>query len=349
MKLIIITWITLQIFSSYALSCSSFSIEDKNKNVWVGKSFDFGNPNGHMLLNKRNVFKKSLTIDWSIGKSWISKYASITFNQAGRDFPFGGMNEEGLNMEILWLSSTEYPEVVNGETINESQLIQLVLDTAKSTSEAINIVKESNIVPIMATVHYMICDANNECSVIEYLNGRLKVTKQKTGVERIIQNDEYSIELNAIRNDYGTQRESTYNLNRIFNNATSLDTQNKSMKHVLKSLDIVKQGSWTKWQIVYNLSNKKAWFKTTSHPKLKYVQFKDYDLNCNGHDDTIIVDMNTDQQGNIKNHVMKFTNDKNKEMIHSFQNVPDILKIVANTYSKTNHICLNQGIYKYIR
>jgi choloylglycine hydrolase len=28
--------------------------------------------------------------------SWISKYGSITFNQYGREFPTGGMNEKGL-------------------------------------------------------------------------------------------------------------------------------------------------------------------------------------------------------------------------------------------------------------
>jgi Penicillin V acylase and related amidases len=42
---------------------------------------------------------------------WISKYGSITFNQSGREFPHGGINEKGLVIEQMWLDEAAYPEM----------------------------------------------------------------------------------------------------------------------------------------------------------------------------------------------------------------------------------------------
>ena len=37
------------------------------------------------------------------------KYGAIFFNQFGREFPMGGMNEAGLVVELMWLDETVFP------------------------------------------------------------------------------------------------------------------------------------------------------------------------------------------------------------------------------------------------
>ena len=41
--------------------------------------------------------------------SWTSKFGNVTFNQYGKEFPTGGMNENGLVIELMWLNEARYP------------------------------------------------------------------------------------------------------------------------------------------------------------------------------------------------------------------------------------------------
>ena len=45
-------------------------------------------------------------------------------------------------------------------------------------------------------------------------------------------------------------------------------------------LDKVSQGSFTKWSIVYDISNKKIHFKTESHATIKTFEFAAFDFAC---------------------------------------------------------------------
>ncbi len=40
---------------------------------------------------------------------WTAVYGSISFNQYGKEFPTGGMNEKGLVVELMWLDETKFP------------------------------------------------------------------------------------------------------------------------------------------------------------------------------------------------------------------------------------------------
>ena len=55
--------------------------------------------------------------------NWTSTYGSATFNQYGREFPMGAMNEAGLVVETMMLDETEYPEADSRPAINILQWI----------------------------------------------------------------------------------------------------------------------------------------------------------------------------------------------------------------------------------
>ena len=84
----------LTVFHGQADACTAFCIKDSN-NLLVAKNLDWPVGDGLILVNKRGLFKEAY-ISGSKRISWTSRYGSITFNQFGKEFPLGGMNEKGL-------------------------------------------------------------------------------------------------------------------------------------------------------------------------------------------------------------------------------------------------------------
>src|SRR5262245_38377345 len=88
-------------------ACTTFCL-GRGDNVVIGKSYDWHTPDGMVVINKRGVDKRGMPpADGERPATWKSRYASITFNQYGRELPQGGMNEAGLVVEIMWLDDTQ--------------------------------------------------------------------------------------------------------------------------------------------------------------------------------------------------------------------------------------------------
>lgn len=73
---------------------------------------------------------------------WTSIFGSLTFNQYGREFPNGGMNQAGLVVEIMKFSESKYSgpkdlHVQGIRSLNCFQWVQYQLDTAPSVGVAI--------------------------------------------------------------------------------------------------------------------------------------------------------------------------------------------------------------------
>ena len=128
-KLAIITTLIIFLFIIQPVSsCTIFSLYPNNQH-WIGRTFDWSYGHGLVFTNKRNVSKSGLKLlPTDISGRWISKYGSITFNQFGREFPTGGMNEAGLVVEALELKSSIFPASDTRASLNELQFIQYLLD-----------------------------------------------------------------------------------------------------------------------------------------------------------------------------------------------------------------------------
>src|SRR5689334_3101791 len=96
------------LFSLAISACTTFCI-NKNGQIVFGRNYDWVTGAGIVNTNQRGLFKTSMSTGYGSTISWISKYGSITFNQYGKEFPTGGMNEKGLVVELMWLDGTVYP------------------------------------------------------------------------------------------------------------------------------------------------------------------------------------------------------------------------------------------------
>ena len=157
-------------------ACTTFLLERGAERV-VGKSYDWHMGQGLVMVNKRGVAKQSLP-----GKPgdrparWVSRHASVTFNQYGRELPNGGMNDAGLVVEVMWLDDSVYEKPDQRPSLNELQWIQYHLDTQGSVAAMVAAAPQQRVSPLYAAVHYLACDKTGACAAFEYVGGKLVVT-----------------------------------------------------------------------------------------------------------------------------------------------------------------------------
>src|SRR5262245_25743357 len=169
------------------LACTTF-VMGEGSNVVVGKSYDWNTPYGMVMINKRGAHKRALTTRPGDNPAeWRSRFASITFNQYGREMPNGGMNEAGLVVEVMWLDKGKYPPPDERPTVNELQWIQAQLDQFATVKEMVQAAPSWRISPVYAKVHYLACDKTGACAAFEPLAGKLIVESRA----RVLTNHTY--------------------------------------------------------------------------------------------------------------------------------------------------------------
>lgn len=112
---------------------------------------------------------------------WTAKYGSVV--ATGYDISTtDGVNEAGLNANLLWLVESEYPKPDQkkpGLTI--AAWAQYVLDNFSTVAEAVTALKNEPFIIVtdavpgeqrLATLHLSISDASGDSAIIEYIKGQ---------------------------------------------------------------------------------------------------------------------------------------------------------------------------------
>ncbi|MBC87241.1 MAG: hypothetical protein CL677_08690 [Bdellovibrionaceae bacterium] len=284
----------LSLSPSTGIPCSAFYGESGSQSV-MGKSYDWHMSHGYLIANKRNVEKSSLLVFPTDNRiSWTSEYGSVTFNQYGHEFPLGGINEAGMAIEVLWLNSSEYPDDSHLQSLNELQWIQYHLDTSANVPEMIERARQVRISPVVAEVHYLACDANSDCAVFEYLNGELVIhstTSLTPAMEApSITNNTYARSMEYARNfvSFGGSRPiptGSGSLDRFVRAsyvAKSFANQKSIDSYFFDILDSVATGSFSKWNIVYELDEKVVHFvpRYTADRARVTIRLDDMNFDC---------------------------------------------------------------------
>jgi choloylglycine hydrolase len=292
-------------------ACTTFCI-NKNGQIVFGRNYDWVTGAGIVNTNLRGLFKTSMKVGNAATISWISAYGSITFNQYGKEFPTGGMNEKGLVVELMWLDGTSYPAADNRPALGVLQWLQYQLDNASTVAEVTQSDTKIRIDENDTPLHYLVADAAGNVAAIEFLNGKMMVHKEMELPFAVLTNDTYASSVQTahslLQSKPGFEKGSTVSLQ---NN--SLDRFVKACSMVKKFnetkmdvpvtdfafsiLDKVAQGSYTKWSIVYDISNKRIHFKTDSNKDIKTIEFSVFDFACNK--PSTMFNMNQDGKGDI--------------------------------------------------
>jgi len=135
--ILILSILFINLLPLAGLSCTTFLLDNGGQPLF-GRNLDWYLGDGLVIINKRGVEKTANPDPFNRVNllTWTSKYGSATFNQHGREFPLGGMNEAGLVVETMVLEETEYPSPDSRPEIEILQWVQYQLDNFSTIEES---------------------------------------------------------------------------------------------------------------------------------------------------------------------------------------------------------------------
>ncbi len=300
--------------------CTTFLSENK-ENIILGKNLDMFTNLGYIFTNQKGIKKVALIQPPEKPADWIARYGSITFNQAGKEFPNGGINEKGLVVEQMTLPGTKYPAADIRSEINELQWIQYMLDTCATVNEVIKQVENIRISEnSFSSLHYYIADCSGKSAVIEYLEGEMLIYYEAALPVTALTNSTYKDSLEFYYNNICKDRGDFYltnSLDRFKRVADRVKAGSKTNKITVEGgFKILKEAkrSDTAWSIIYDLESLTIYFKTQHYPDIKIINLKDINFS---NEYSLYLNMNIEGKGNVLNKMRKYSKEINKELISS--------------------------------
>jgi choloylglycine hydrolase len=318
-------------------SCSSFLLRSDN-GLFVGRNDDILVETpvpGILVVNQRGVAKVAFPIDPNQTRpfTWTSRFGSVTFSYAGKDFPDGGMNEAGLVIEEMSLDETQPPKLPGAILLMQPQWIQYQLDSHRTVEEVI--ASLSKFTPVVGGWHYLVADAKGRVAVIEFINGETVVHTAEDLAPAVLANDTYAscqdglnqfigfggdrpipdglkpsegTDLNQYAGFGGTKPipEGVYSPNRFARAASLLASyeRNPVEPEVDAAFDVLQSlsfGVGTKRSIVHDLTKKKIYFRTEALPEVRHLALDQLDFSAA--QPSLCVDLNQRISGDVLPHL----------------------------------------------
>jgi choloylglycine hydrolase len=318
-------------------SCTTFCFDHGGKAIF-GRNFDWATGKGMVIINKRGISKTALPYDSSNRLTWVSTYGSATFNQIGREFPYGGMNEAGLVVETMMLGDTEYPPLPDVRPeIGLYQWIQYQLDNFSTIEEVID---SNSRIRIKAKIgaHFLVCDSTGNCATIEFLGGRLVYhTKEKLPV-RALSNSKYSEAIHFWKKDQIPQNDRRRSIGRFIRAANIMEKYDSQTEvpvdYAFKILSSVANPSDTQWSLVYDIANLGIYFRTRENRKIRYFLLKAFDFSCAT--PVNMLDINADFSGYVTDRFSDYNYQINRNMVKDmFKNTSFLIDMFSGYPEKT--------------
>lgn len=299
--------------------------------VLLGKNLDWAIGEGFVFVNKRGVIKEAFSVGAATPLRWTSKYGSVTFNQFGREFPLGGMNEAGLVIEELnagegCRSSDSRP------VLNEFQWVQYHLDNHRSVKEVLKNDRRLRVSRLLFNLHYLIADRKGNSAVVECAGGRMTYYSGDDLPVPVLSNNSYEESLRTLRlhRGFGGDRVASSgpdSLERFVRAASLLQeyrlpAQRPLPDHVFTVLKSVEQDD-TQWSIVYYLPRRLIIYKTRAHRRLKFISLDSLDFSCKG--PALMLPVDTEAVRSVSRDFMPYDPERNHALLETvFRRLQDL-------------------------
>ena len=290
-------------------ACTTFMLERGGERV-IGKSYDWHMGQGLVMINKRGVAKQSLPAKpGDVPARWQSRHASVSFNQYGREFPTGGMNDAGLVVEIMWLDSSGYEKADGRPTLNELQWIQYQLDNFATVAEMTTAAPGLRVSPVYARVHYLACDKAGACAAFEHIGGKQVVTPGA----RALTNHSYA-ESAAWAAKQPRPPTGVGSLPR-FARAARLAAAPPTGDPVAAAFGLLDDVRWeqSQWNIVYDPVHLRVSFRTRTNRKIKTLDLAKLDASCAR--PVALLDIDADTSGDVTGRLRPYDEATNRNLL----------------------------------
>ena len=332
--------IVAMVFPVFVHPCTTFCFSENRE--WIfGRNYDWSIEDCLIVVNKRSVLKTAFTRDNPA--TWISRYGSITFNQYGREFPLGGMNQAGLVIECMWLEGTEYPHADERYALSELQWVQYQLDMHETVEQIIQSdtevrITRQNSVPL----HFLACDRTGQSAVIEFLGGKMAAYTRDDLPASALTNNTYRNSLEFLRAFRGKEKEAyfdiaDYSLKRFVWAAHGItswnsDADTSAVDYAFKILEKTAV-DFTMFRIVYDVGNNLIYFTNKSNPHVRFLRIDAFDFSCS--EPAKILDITSGERGDVTSFFVDYTYAANYDLITRSYAGTDFLKTVPEETRRT--------------
>jgi penicillin V acylase-like amidase (Ntn superfamily) len=326
----------LAVIANIAVACTTFCFMYNEE--WVyGRNYDWYIEHCLIMVNKRGVAKTALTQDNPA--KWVAKYGSITFNQYGREFPLGGMNEAGLVIEVMWLEQTEYPHLDSRKGLSDLQWVQYQLDNFSTVDEVIASNDAVRITSQRSTpLHFLVCDRSGKAATIEFLEGDMVVHTGSDLPVSVLTNNTYAYSLRLYEtfdNDETKEPFASANnsLKRFVWAARGVEqwdpgTRSSPVDYAFGILDRVSVDP-TMFSIVYNVGDDRIHYRCKSNPDIRYIDFNEFDYSCEG--PVKILDIVTGEAGDVTDVFVDYMYEANYDLINRSYSDTEFLRGISDS------------------
>ncbi|MEN6425618.1 MAG: linear amide C-N hydrolase [Phycisphaerales bacterium] len=308
-----------------SLACTCFCFDTPDGPVF-GSNLDLFFPaDGLVFVNRRGIAKEGFPSQvGTTGKAakWISKYGSVTFNLAGREWAFGGMNEAGLVLGSMELLKSEFPQRDERPGLPIGPWAQYVLDTCGTVQEAIQVDSKVRIEDEAAPVHYLIADAKGNCVAIEWLDGEFVCYAGETLPVKAMSNMRYDRALAAFKR--GGPRWWWSNPGRSAERFAAAHARSESydpdqnpdvVKYAFDTLTKVVAAPHTKWCMVYDIGKRQIWYGSAASPATKHISLANLDLSSEA--PLLMLDVNAQIEGDVERHFRPYDSAVNLKVLRT--------------------------------
>lgn len=306
-----------------SLGCTCF-LFDSNDGPIFGSNLDLFIPgNGLVFVNRRGISKQSLPSQAGTGGNtvrWESKFGSVSFNLAGREMAFGGMNEAGLVIGSMELLKSEFPARDERPGLNIGMWAQYVLDTCKDIEDVKKVHLKARIEDSAPPVHFLIADANGSCVAIEWIDGEYKCYWGDDLPVKAMSNMQYGKALASLKRGgpkfwWSNPGQSAQRFAAAYGRSLQYDlnVDQNAISYVFETLTKVVAAPHTKWSIVYDIANREIWYGSYKSRALKHISFENLDFSCES--PLLMLDVNTQIQGDVEKHFKPYDHDTNMRLL----------------------------------
>jgi len=293
-------------FDSKVQACTSFCMDTPQGPIFASNLDLFIPGDGLVFINQRGVVKEGPDVSTDGARAkWISKYGSVTFNLAGREFAFSGMNEAGLVIGTMELMASKFPEPDIRPPLSIGTWAQYILDTCSSIKEVIKVDAIVRIQDQASPVHFLISDAFGNSVAVEWFDGKFVYHLGDNLPVKAMSNMPYSRALKAYES--GGARWWWSNPGRSaerFAGAAwrcenyDVDRDTSAVNYAFETLTHIVAASHTKWSIVYDINKREVWYGSAASLTLKNLSLNNFDLSCDA--PLLMIDINAQVEGNLE-------------------------------------------------
>jgi penicillin V acylase-like amidase (Ntn superfamily) len=312
-------------------ACTSFYLDNGDQAVF-GTNYDNQIWEGLLFVNPRGVTKSG----WEAGTSgkyarWTSEYGSVTFNLAGTQMVWAGMNEAGLTISTMWLGETENPEPDERPPLVSALWIQYQLDTCATIAE---VMANKDRVRIADTVdHYLVCDHSGACMAVEFLEGKTVFHTGEAMPVKTLTNHAYQKAVQAwqaqrLRGDNSLERFGIA-ADRVtgFQPGEAQQAVDYAFEILDRTSGQATGGSPTQWSIVFDPQNLRVHFRTSRNPQVRSLDFAKLNFDCGS--PVQMLDVHAPLSGDISDKLGQFTFAANLQHTLNFLNKWENMQLSA--------------------